>query len=432
VHTSRDVARVAVSGRPPPRVHVRLLLSLASGRLAFRGVTYGSGVVLLTAWGYGDFNRYAAAVGPTIWLTGLVAAGPEKAALKLVPRSSWAQADLVGSLRTLVGYLPIPVLAVVAAAVAAAPRSTTTLYLAAAAGQVVLGCTLLGIALFRALGVYGRDVAHYFGLSAGTVVMTGLTWWAGLPPIVYICGLLVVTAVLNTTLVRGLQRYVLTSTRRGRVRRLLAGTAVLMGASEVLPTLATGVLYVELALTRHADASGNLLLILTGWSFVTAASYFLQRTFQPAASVRGVSAGTVRPQQRALRIARLCIWLTVAYLATTVTVLLTTTAASWSLPLMIGLLLAHTPAHLLMGYGAFLLENADAAGLRLSALGAATGTVAVVLVGALTIPLGGAPGAICALAAMELAVSTSFWFRLRSPRIPGRVQRGKTDKSEGK
>lgn len=392
----------------------RLVLSLASGRIVFRVVTYGSSVVLLAAWGYEDFNRYATAVGPAIWLTGLVAAGPEKAALKLVPRSRRTRGDLIRPLRSLCAYLPVPCVAAVAVAVVVAPASTLTLWLAAAAGQIVLGCTFVAIALFRALGRPGRDVTHYLALSAGTAVVVGLTYLAEPPPVAYLGGLLVLTAVLNTILVRGLPRYAIIAAHR--VRRLLAGTAVLMGLPEVLPTAATSLLYVELALTRHAGESGLLFLALSGWSFLTAVSYFLQRAFQPATSLRVRGVGAAKAQERAFRIARITVCLTVAWLAVAVTALPTQLATAWPLLFMAGLLLAHAPAHVLTSYSAFLLENAGAVGLRTSAFGAAAGTAAVVGIGALTIPLGGAPGAICALAAMELAVGLNIWIRLRSAR----------------
>ncbi|MDX3101477.1 hypothetical protein [Nonomuraea angiospora] len=408
--------------RPSSRVGARLVLSLASGRVAFRVVTYGSGIILLAAWGEEDFNRYAAAAGPMLWLTGLVAAGPEKAALKLVPRSRRTRGDLVMPLRSLCAYLPVPFVTAVAVAVVVAPESTPTLWLAAAAGQIVLGCTLVAIALFRALGRPGRDVAHYLTLSAATAVAVGLTYVTRPSPVVYLAGLLALTAVLNTILVRGLPRYPVTGVRRAR--RLLAGTAVLMGLPEVLPTAATSLLYVELALTRHAGDSGLLFLALSGWSLLTAVSYFLQRAFQPATSLRVTGEGAVKARERAFLIARVTVGLTVVWLALAVTVLPTDLATARPLWFMAVFLLAHAPAHALASYSAFLLENVSATGLRTSAVGAATGTAAVIGTGALTVPLGGAPGAICALAAMELAVGLNIWLRLRSARRKPATEEG--------
>lgn len=415
---------MTVRARQALRIDTPLLLSMVAGRAVFRVVVYGSGVVLLVTWGHEDFNRYAAAVGPAIWLTGLVAAGPEKAALKLIPRSLRTRGDLIAQLRIVVAYLPLPFLAAVAAAVVIAPASTATLYLAAAANQILLGCSLVGIALFRALDRHGRDIAHYFVLSAGTAVATGLTYWAAPAPIVYVCGLLAITAGLNAILVRGLPRYPLTNARR-KVRRLLASTVVLMGAPEVLPTAAASLLYVELALTGHADESGDLFLVLTGWSFVTAVTYFLLRIFQPTVSVRLFGAGTARGQERSLHIARLVLWLTVAWFAVAVTMLLTDVAAAWPFPIMIGLLLCHTPAHILMSYSVFLLENASAAGLRTSALGGAMGTAAVAAVGTPMTAFGGAPGAVCALGAMELTVSTYILLRQRRVRQKANTDLGR-------
>ncbi|WP_067476103.1 hypothetical protein [Actinomadura hibisca] len=400
----------------PPRTGMRSLAPLLAGRASFRVLLYLSGPLLLAAWGRDDFNRYAAAVGSVTWLTALVQAGPEKAALKLVPRSHRTLGDTLGPLRAAVAFLPIPPAVVAVAAMLAAPSATATLYLTAAAYQIALGCTLLGAGVHRALGRTAPDLAAYAALSAGTAAMTGLALTAGPPPVVYIGALLAVCAVLNVALARRLPRP-RPSGRRRAVRRLLAGTVLLMGAPEAMTNAATSLLYVELTLSAHAGQSGRLYLVLMAWSLVIATGYFVQRMFQPAASARLRGEGAAAGQDRARRIARLVLAGSAVWLAVAGAVLAVAgTRGADSLVLLGVLLVSRAPLYLLMSYAAYLLENTGGRDLRTSAAGGAAGLVAVVATGAVTVPLCGAAGAVYALAAKELVLGAVVLARLRARR----------------
>ncbi|MFI6522673.1 hypothetical protein ACIBF1_44470 [Spirillospora sp. NPDC050679] len=398
----------------PPRVGLRPLVPLLAGRASFRVLLYLSGPLLLAAWGHDDFNRYAAAVGSVTWLTAVVQAGPEKAALKLLPRSRRTLGDTLGPLRAAVAFLPAPFAVAAVAAMLAAPSAAVTLYLTAAAYQVALGCTLLGAALHRALGRTAPDLAAYAALSAGTAAMTGLALAAGPPPVVYVGALLAVCAVLNAALARGLPRP-RPSERRRAVRRLLAGTVLLMGAPEALTGAATSLLYVELSLSRHAEQSGRLYLVLMAWSLVIATGYFLQRMFQPAASARLRGGGAAAGQARARRIARFVLAGSAVWLAAAGAVLAAAgPAGAASVALLAALLVSRAPLYLMMSYAAYLLENTGGRDLRTSAVGGAAGLAAVVAAGAAAVPLFGAAGAVCALAAKEAVLGAVVLARLRA------------------
>ncbi|MBW8481165.1 hypothetical protein [Actinomadura parmotrematis] len=385
------------------RPAVRWMAPLLAGRAAFRVVLYLSGPLLLLAWGRGAFNGYAAAVGSVTWLTVLVQAGPEKAVLKLVPRSRRTRGDLLRPLRAMVAWLPVPAALATLAALAAAPSATATLYLAAAAFQVAIGCTLLGTALHRSLGRSRPDLAAYAVLTAGIAAATGLALLWTPAPQLYLAGLMGVCMLVNVVLVRALP-VPRPAGRRG-VRGLLAGTVLLMGAPEVMTNAATSLLYVELALGPHAGQSGRLYLVLTVWSLVIVTGYFVQRMLQPAASARLSGEGAAAGQARARRIAWSVLAASAAWLAAAGAVLAALGPhRAASVPVLAVLLLSRAPLYLLMAYAAYLLENTGGRDLRTSAAGGAAGLAAVVLAGAAAVPLWGAAGAVYALGAKDLVL----------------------------
>src|SRR5690606_14382985 len=160
-HTAGHTARrgtgqrmTAEAAAETHRIGLRRLLTLLSGRAAFRLLLYGSAVVLVAAWSREDFSRYAAAVGAVGWLSMVVQSGPEKAALTLVPRARRTREQLAGMLRAAVAYVPLPFTLTAVAALLLAPGATVTLYLLAVAYYVGLGCGMLGVAVHRALGGY--------------------------------------------------------------------------------------------------------------------------------------------------------------------------------------------------------------------------------------------------------------------------------------
>ncbi|WP_026414420.1 hypothetical protein [Actinomadura oligospora] len=393
----------------------RLVLFLLVGRVVLRLLLYAAGMILVFAWGRDEFSRYAAAAGTAVWLTPLVQAGPEKAALKLLPRATRTRGDLLGPLRATVALLPLPFAAATAVMLLYDPHATATLYIAAASYQVSLGCTLLGTAVHRALGRADRDVAAYAALSVGLAVMCGLVLLAGPPPVAYFCGLLVLTLTLNLALAR-LMPVPEPSPRVRKTRALLAGTVALMGAPEVTANLATSLLYVELSLTalgHHSAghdtaghrASGDLYLVLMAWSLAIGAGYFAQRVFQPATSVRLTGRGAAAGRSRAHRLARGVLLGSLAWPPLALAAQFTVLSGLPTLAVLAVLMVSRAPLYMLMTYASYLLENSGGRHLRTSAMAGATGLLAVVVAGAVAIPLLGAAGAVYALAAKELVLS---------------------------
>ena len=395
------------------RVGARVLVSMIAGRTVLRLLAYASGVIFAAVWSGPDFARYAAALGTAVWLTPLIQTGPEKTALKLIPRSVRTRGQIIGLLRTVVLVVPVPLLAATALAVALAPTGTATLYLAAAAYQIALGCNLLAIALYRAIGQTGRDVADYAVLSAGSAVLIAVVTGAHLPPIGYLCGLLVLTHGLTIGLARGLPRR---PTRRG-IRRIMLRTAVLMGSSEVLSNAATSVLYVELVLTGQGGQSGSLYLASLGWSALINVAYFVQRIFQPVLSARLARVSGPAAWAMPVRLARWVAWLSVAWLVVVPAGLAIGAAhgvSRWPLLVIAALMLSRVPFYLATAYAVYVLENTDADGLRICAAGAVLGMAAVAATGLVLIPLFGAAGAVCALATNQLCVVSTILRRWRS------------------
>lgn len=387
----------------PDRIRPSTLLSLIAGRTAYRIALYAAGVLLLAAWGHVRFAPYAAAMGSATWLISVVQMGPEKAALKLLPRARRTHADLAAAFRAFALAAPLPPIAVAAVVLAVAPGSHAALYALAAAQSVALGSVMLGVALHRALGRPGRDTLTFLLLAAGTAALVGLAF-AGMRPAVYLAGQLVLTLTAVALLLRRPAR----GLRSGRrVRRLLAGTAVLMGAPEVLMNAGTSVLYVELTATAHAGQSSELYLVLQGWGVVIAFVYFVQRLVQPRLSARLAATGTADGRIRTARLARLVLVLGGGWLACAGAVVAVTGPAGGGPPparlaaLLALLVLTRLPVYVLMSQATFVLENTDAAGLRTSARGAVLSMLAVAAAGAVAVPLFGAAGAVYALGVKE-------------------------------
>lgn len=379
------------------RVGLRSLMTLLGGRATFRLLLYGSAGVLVAAWSGDDFNRYSAAMGATGWLCMVVQSGPEKAALRLIPRARRTREQLAGMLRAILAYVPIPFAMAAAAGLVLAPDSMATIYLLGTAYYISLGCGMLGVAVHRALGHYTPDTVHFSLLGLGMLAVAGLAFAVPIRPAGYLAGLLVLSTVLNLVLLRGLPRTAWPPHRA--LRRVLAGTVVLMGTADVMSNAMVGALFVELALTSHAGQSGDLYVLILGWGFTVSVIYTLQRIYQPRLSLRLASGGAAEARALGRRIARLSVWMSAGWLVLAGVALLGGLAGSRSLLALGGLLLSLLPVYLLTSFGIFMLENTDEAGLRNSAKAAVAALVAVIALGAVVIPLAGAAGAVYALGA---------------------------------
>jgi O-antigen/teichoic acid export membrane protein len=388
----------------------RTLVLMLAGRTASRLQLWLTGPVLAAAWGRAQFAPYAAAMGVTSALIIFVSAGPEKAALKLLPRARLTRDDLVASLRTLAAVAPVPFIVGAAVASAVAPRSHGTLYLLAAAVWTALGGLTVLTAVYRGTGRPRRDPLTFACLAAASAALLVVTVTLGLSPPRYLWGQLLLTLIAAVPLWLGLRsnRLPVRDGRARSVRRVLCGSIVLMGMPEVLTALCTSTVYFELTLTSHADQASELYLALQGWSLLISVIYVLQRFLQPQLSARlasGADGGGSRRQ--ALRRARALTAFSGAWLAAVGGLLAFGVIGSGLSPAallvtLVLLCLSRAPLQVLMSRSVFVLENADAAGMRASTYGNALGVLCAVAAGAAVTPVVGAVGAVYALGTKEL------------------------------
>ncbi|MER7368217.1 hypothetical protein [Nonomuraea wenchangensis] len=383
------------------RVGLSRLTTLLAGRAVFRLMLYGSAALLALAWTRPDFNAYAAVMGAVGWLCMVVQSGGEKAALKLIPRARRTRDDLVGMLRALVAYVPLPPALAAVTALALAPDARVTLYLLGVAYYVGLGCGMLGVALHRALGHYTRDTVHFAVLGVGMGTMAALAFLAGIGPAGYLTGLLALVTALNVALLPGLPRR--TRPRPG-VRRVLAGTVLLMGAADVMNNAMIGALFVELALSPYAAHSGDLYLVTLGWGFALSILYTVQRIYQPQLSLRVAGGGVAGARVLARRMAGLAalgaaLWLLVAGIV----------LAVWGVdgPVALAVLaLTLLPMQALASGATFVVEHTN---LRANARAVVVALAAVAGLGVVAISLAGAAGAVYALGANPLVLGLALW-----------------------
>jgi hypothetical protein len=383
-----------------PQVRPAALLSLLAGRGVCRFVQYGSTAVLLSVWGTDEYAVYAGALGAFAWLTALISAGPEKAALKLLPRARRAYPDLYGGFLVL-GLLALPVAAAFGLAVAFAGWSQHALvYLGTAAVTTNIGCNLLLVGLARLRGWLHRDPLNHLVLSG---VYGGLAVAAvlGLGPVGYLIGLTAALATLNTDLLRRLGRPSLRIRRRRRLVRLLVGTVALMGGAEVTSTTVTSVLFVELALTRWSRQAAVLFPLILVWSAGANLFAYLLRVYQPRTSLRLAGRGVHAGRREALRYAPVALTLALTFQLAAGLAVATTGISrlpvGLELAAVLGLLLAgRTPSFLLLSLMAYRLENIDGRGLRVNALASGLALAAVAMTGLWAVPAFGAVGFICA------------------------------------
>lgn len=380
------------------RIGVRRLLALLGGRATFRLLLYGSAGILVAAWSKDDFNRYAAVMGAVGWLCMLVQSGTEKAALKLIPRARRTRDQLAGMLRAVVAYVPLPFTLAAMVALVVAPGGAVTLYLLGIAYYITLGCGSLGVAVHRALGRYARDTVHFALLGVGMVIMAWAAFAVPVRPVGYLAGLLALTTALNLSLLPGLPR---TARPRRSLRTLLAGTVALMGVADVLANAMIGALFVELSLTGHAAQSGDLYLVVLAWGFAVSVIYTLQRIYQPRLSLL-IASGASGARTLGRRVTGVAAWVSAAWLvAAGVAIML-------GLSGLVGLgclFLTLLPSIALVSFGVFVLENSGQDGLRTSVKAVVLALVAVTALGALTVPLFGAAGAVYALGANSLVIA---------------------------
>jgi hypothetical protein len=276
-----------------------MILRLVAGRGTFRIGVQVMSVTLVTVWGAGTFAHYANALGLFVWLP-LATATPEKAALKVLPRTRLLTPALARMALAL-SAAPVLVLLMVLAPVALlAPTSTATTYLAAAAWMSGTGLLMTVSGLHRLRGRPSLD-ATAFGASAAVVLAaTAITWLIGWAPQFHLLTLVAGNALVTAFALAALPRdWVRPGAGSGhRLLPRLAGTTALLGVSDVLDGLGTSVVYLALAASGQIDDSAPLYLALLAAAMVCQFVFYLLRVAQPATSARlrgtGGNAGRVR------------------------------------------------------------------------------------------------------------------------------------------
>jgi hypothetical protein len=423
-------ARPAPAGRPAVRrVGAGMLLSLLAGRGAWRASLALSNLVLLAAWGSAVFARYAAVIGSSVVLVQLVSCGVEKAALKLVPRARLARPLLVGGFLAIGCLLALPFLAWVLVSYALQRPGVGAFQVAVLGFQALLGLNLVLVAMQRALGRPGYDVANFSALAVALLAIAGLAFAIGLTPLGVTVAELLVVACLDVALLRSLPvaPRVRGLRRRPRLLRGLLRTMALIGAYDLAGAAALSLSFVVLAGTRFRGDAGWLLLVTTLWSLLFNGFTYLLRVFQPQVSV-ALGRGGVDARRYALRLTRL------AALGVGGWLLLVAAAAlahrgdvvGWlrglPLPLLAAaVVLPRLPLLALAGGAGYVLENADARSLRLAAAAAVAALAGVLGLSLLLIPLAGVPGAILALSSFEVLQVVALLAGLSAASAPGRA-----------
>ncbi|MFC7548607.1 hypothetical protein [Plantactinospora sp. GCM10030261] len=370
-----------------------------AGRGAYRVALYGAGLGLLALWGEGEFARYASAIGSVTWLTLLVASGPEKAALALIPRPGGPPLE---RLFTVLAALPFSLCAVVWLVLAAAGGPPAARYAAAAAVTSGVGCCTVLVALYRLRGRPLADPAAFLGIAAGYAAAVGLAVRPGLTASGVLALLVGVLLVVNMALLGGLARQ-RPASRRVRPARP-AGLAALwaaavLGVGELLSAASVSVLYAVFAATGDAAQTSQFYLLIVASAVLSAGWGYLLRIRQPQVVgwLRRSDAGA------GWRLAGRLLGAVLA-LGVPLTAVLAI-AIAWDVPR--GVL---GPAAVVLELAIFattvsallLVENIDAGGRRWSATVALIQFLTVAVAGWLLVPTAGAVGGFVALIGGEL------------------------------
>lgn len=404
-----------------------MILRLVAGRGTFRVGVQVMSVALVAVWGVTAFGHYANALGLVGWLP-LAVATPEKAALKVLPRTRLLTPALA---RMTVGLsaAPVLVLLVVLVPVAVAvPAWAGTTYLAAATWAATTGLLMTVSGLHRLRGRPGLDAVAFGAAGAGVLVVTATTWLVGWAPqyhlLALVAGMVVVTGGALTALPRD---WVRPSRRPGRHpgRRLfarLARTISLLGLSDVVDALGVSVVYAVLAASGQVTDSGPLYLALLASTMVCQLGFYLLRVAQPSTSARlrgtGGNAGRVRALGLLRRGERFgvgfaAVFAVLAVVPRTRGLLLGDGA---TVAVVLGVLVClEVGLFVTVMYAGYLLENTNNSILVVTSSAAVVGLVAVgVFAVALVPPLGAVGGVVVLMLAITVKAFTMRRMLLRS------------------
>lgn len=375
----------------------RIFVTLMAGRLTYRLAMYAAGLVLLAAWGSGEFARYAAATGAVGWLFALTSSGPEKAALTFVPATGGA---VLERFFIRLALLPFGVLLLgwVATVVASVPAGVQ-LYAAAAAMTSGVGCTAVLVALYRIREQPIADVSSYAAIATSYGLVVGLTLWADLSVHGVLAVLVGLVALVNTVLLTRLFRSTRPTGAPVTLRRAALRASAVLGISELLGTASASVLYAILAINGNdRQISLFYVLMVVAGSIAVGWSYFL-RLVQPRVVgwVERSGAAAGRAAVRRLTGAALGVGV-----PATIAVVVAAAALGSGLPVAAAALGLEILLYAAGAGAAVMLETVDARGRHGSATGAAFQFAAVALAGWWLVPAAGAAGAFAALCVGEV------------------------------
>ena len=395
-----------------------MILRLVAGRGTFRIGVQVMALALVAVWGVETFGHYANAIGLFGWLP-LAMSTPEKAALKVLPRTRLLTPTLA-RLTLALSAAPVLALLVVLVPVAtAAPTSAATSYLAAASWLALTGLLMTVSGLHRLRGRPGLD-AVAFGACAGVVLAaTAVTWRLGLAPQYHLLLLVGGTVLVTGCAVAALPPDWVRPGRRSGHRvlpRLLRMTA-LLGVSDVVDALGTAVLYLVLAATGQVTDSGPLYLALLASTMVGQLMFYLLRVAQPTVSARLRGTGGAAGRARASGLLRLgeryglvcaAVFAVLALVPATRELVLGDAA----LPVVLGVLVClEVGLFVTVMYASYLLENTNNSILVVTASAAVLGLVAAGGLAVALVPLLGAVGALVVLV-LSVTVKASVMRRL--------------------
>lgn len=398
--TTASPARVAAT---MPRLGT--VLRLIAGRGTFRVSVQVMSVALVTVWAADTFGHFTNALGLCAWLP-LATSMPEKAALKVLPRTRVLTPTLA---RMVLGLSAAPVLALLVALVPVAvlaPTSAATTYLAAAVWAAGTGLLMTVSGLNRLRGRPSLD-AVAFGASAVVVVaVTASTWLMVWPPQYHLLllagGGVVVTGCALAALPR---EWVRAGARPGhRLLPRLARMTSLLGVSDIADALGASVIYLVLAASGQVTDSGPLFLALLASTTVCQFLFYLLRVAQPATSARLRGTGGNAGRVRALGLLRGAGRFGIGF-AAVFAVLITVPATrellvggGAALPVVLGVLVCvEIGLFLTVMFAGYLLENTDNKILLVTSSSALVGLLAAGVFAAVLVPALGAVGGIVVL-----------------------------------
>lgn len=380
----------------------RTVAVLMAGRGGYRAALYGAGLGLLALWGADEFARYASAVGSVTWLTLLVASGPEKAALALVPRPGGP--PLV-RLFTVLAVLPFALCLTAGLLLAGAGHPVPARYAAAAAVTSGVGCCTVLVGLHRLHGRPLADPAAFLSIAAGYAAAVGVAIRPGATAGGVLALLVGVLTVVNVALFGGLVRR-WPPTRPSRPDALAAlRAAAVLGVGELLSAASVSLLYAVFAAAGDAAQTSRFYLLLVVSAVLSAGWGYLLRIRQPMVVNWLRRTGAAAGWRLAGRL--LGAVLALGAPATVALALATALDAPHGLlgptALTLEIVIFGTT-----GVALLVLENIDAGGRRWSAVGALIQFGTVAATGLVLVPAAGAVGGFVALIVGELAKAATL------------------------